>query len=174
MANKTEINNFLERKTIECVDKLKEERKEKLNEAIQIFMTRNGVEITKINSLINVFDVTLEKMVSNIEVSKTACINKHYRNPISLSNELHRCFTPYDISDQFTIVECEKVKTKYQKIMQESKTEYERLIAVTRTMDAKDGIVLLEKLGFDISEMQVKKVVTALMTNIDARKLFVS
>jgi len=174
MATKYEIKKFLERKTIDSLQKVKSDRDLKLNDALNKFIVDHSYEIGVVRKMIIQCDDAIHVLSKQLLSDKTGKINDRYSSsPIYHINELSGSFDKQGIARKFTISEQEKIETKYDITIEGINLEYTKLIAITQTMNAKNGIEYLKELGFDTAELETEKQVTALITNIDARKLFI-
>lgn len=174
MATKTEIKRFLERKRIDSIKTVNEEKKLKAKTALEEFVHCHNIDISQIRSAIGIVDAEISKFRSSIKSDKTATMNASYcHSPIAMINELSTAFSNSGLAEYFSVVSIDKINDKYKTALSGVESEYTRLIAVTQNMNAKEGIALLKSLGFDTAELEAEKQTTTLITNIDARKLYI-
>lgn len=175
MANKIEIRKYLERKKEETIGKLICERDEKEKIATDNFFSAYKENFTAIKNQVIVasqdFDSIL-KTVEGLGIAKIGSI--HYGDPLYKFNDMINSLSSERLKKYISIDKVEQIRDQYHILIHDAESEYLRLIAVTKQMSAKDGTELLERLGFDLSELSVPKEITALSTNIDANKLFIN
>lgn len=175
MATKYEIKKFLERRQAETVSKLREDKSVDLASINADFILKNQESISDIRLLLDRVDTVFDSLVKDVEASKMGKFSKdHYQNPSQRLGDIISLFNGTGITYYFDIVKTEKAKAKHEKAEHETIVEYTKLIAVTKTMSVKESIALLKGLGFETEELETEKQSTALITNIDARKLFIN
>ena len=175
MATKYEIKKFLGAKAIGSFERIRMERDSMLDDAVDTFIIDHSSLILPIRETITELDSRIKKLNKALRKDGTGYVNKsYYGNPSALVNELTESFSKSGVTEKFGLTSYNDVTDKYKLIIQDAKNEYERLIAVTQSMTAKDGIEFLKNLGFDVMELEIEKQSTALITNIDAHKLFIN
>ena len=174
MATKYEIKKFLERKSLESLAEIQKEYDEKQNEAVKTFCFNHKADLLAVRNALTTLDSDMHVFIKNIKTDGSASmLNRYGNNPEYLINELFECFTVSGISKKFSINSTEKLKQQHEKTANDTKHEYQRLIALTQSIGAKEGLALLKSLGFETSELELEKQATALITNIDAKKLHI-
>lgn len=173
MATKIDIKRFLEAKKIEVSEKLLKEKKEKEEIARNEFFDLQGFEFKNIRNQVVSAHEEFDTLMKRLSDTKIAVVKSpYYGIGRSLDEPMSKLSTA-NLPNYINISSVEKVSTSYAKLIDDSKNEYLHLIAVSQSMNAKDGIELLNGLGFDTSDIETKKECTALITNIDAKKLFI-
>jgi hypothetical protein len=174
MANKIQIRKFLESKRDEAIRKLNEESEKLQENAEDLFFEAYKDNFVRIKNEVVKLGVeydNLAKTITNLELAKFSC---RYSNPVSCFNDLCSKLSISSLKGNYIdVAEAEKIKEEYGQRVEETEKEYNHLIAVCQANNAADGIKILENLGFNTSEIEVKKETTTLITNIDAKKLFV-
>ncbi|WFR56419.1 hypothetical protein QA584_22825 [Anaerocolumna sp. AGMB13025] len=175
MANKIQIKKFLEKKQQDAKIKLNEMESQEVNEAVISFISTHESDIKKIKILLGSLDRVFDGFISMVNKYETAVYKSEYSNaPGNRIDGLIRFFNGSNIKEYFAITEVKKIEVKYKKLREESYATYDNLIALCQANNAADSVKILENLGFDISEIEVKKEeCTALVTNIDVSKLFI-
>lgn len=177
MANKIEIKKFLERKKEESVQRLKDESQQGQEAARDSVLSYYKQHLANIKSMALAAGVEYDKLVESMNESGIASFPDCYSGaPANLFNRLINTltFTKMVEEEYISVKEAEKIKESYAAKIKECKHTYDSLIAVCNVNNAKDGIKILENLGFDTSEVELKKEeCTTLITNIDASKLFI-
>lgn len=174
MANKIQIRKFLENKRDEAIRKLKKESeklqesaKDRFFEAYKSKFEHIKNEVARIGTEYD----NLAKSITDLGLAKFAV---RWTSPVNGFNELCGNLSITSLKVSFiNVVEAEKIKQKYERRIEETEEEYNNLIALCQANNAADSIKILENLGFNTSEIEVKKESVALITNIDAKKLFV-
>lgn len=174
MANKTQIKNFLENQVIKTVQELEKERSEVLNNIAVDFKEKYKKEFDEINSnLVNSISI-IEKLVEDMKKKKTCDYKDRYSGcPTNCIQEGIKQLQLGNFEYYFRITEREKKQDYYDKKIHDCKAEYNRLLATTKEMNAKDSYNLLIDLGFDLSNLEVKKECTTVTTYFDASKLYI-
>lgn len=172
MANKIEIKKFLERKKEESIKKLHDESKQKQDAVKDTFFEAYGWQFEAIRKTVIDAGVVYDNLANRITDSGIATL---YSRPACEFNNLIDILSLNDLRNRYVdIVEANKIGNTYDDKIRECRNEYDGLIAVCNANNAKDSLIILENLGFDISEVEVKKEeCTTLITNIDASKLFI-
>lgn len=175
MANKIEIKKFLERKKEESLQKLKDESKQKQEAARSAFYEPYKDKFHEIREKVVDAGVEYEELVKTIKDLGIARFPNSYRSPISHFNDLLGYLSDGDLLTYYIEVgDAEKIRNSFTDKIDDCRREYDGLIAVCNVNNAKDSIKILENLGFDTSEVELKKEeCTTLITNIDASKLFI-
>ena len=173
MATKYEIKKFIERRKNEASEKIINEFTDKIEQAEKKFITKHGEKIGEIKADIEAATDNFDLLCSDAEKSGIRYRDKYYSSPRYCLDLAYGKMADGEIMNYFEIPTIEKLKQRREETADESKHEYDRLIAVTQSMSAKDGITFLKNLGFDTSELEVEKEVTALTINIDRSKLYV-
>jgi hypothetical protein len=174
MANKIQIKRFLETKQQEVLAKLNEESVKLQEQAEDNFFKDFKEKFQNIKSEVASVGAEYDKLAKKLTDSGLATFGDRYNSPHYCFNELiSKCSIGNLKKYYIDVIESEKIKTTYEKKIEETKREYDNLIALCSANSAIDGIKILENLGFDTSEIEVKKESTALITNIDASKLFI-
>ncbi len=175
MANKIEIKKFLERKKEESIEALKKESKLKQEAAADVFFEAWGEKFEVIKGKVAAVAVEYDKLCNAVKKMGIASAQTHYQDPRSHFNILVSQLSISNLREKsLSIVTVELIKDSYLTKIEECRDTYNGLIAVCNANSAKDSLVILENLGFDTSEVEVKKdECTTLITNIDASKLFI-
>ena len=173
MATKYEIKKFIERRKNEASVKIINEFTDKIEQAEKKFITKHGERIGEIKADLEAAADNFDLLCKEAEKSGVRYRDKYYSSPKYYIDQAFEKMNSKDVMQFFEIPEIEKLKQKREETADESKYEYDRLIAVTQSMSAKDGITFLKNLGFDTSELEAEKEVTALTINIDRSKLYV-
>ncbi len=172
MANKIEIKKFLERKKDESVQRLKDESQQKQEAAKDVFFEVYGSKFHEIRGKVVAAGVEYDKLVESIEGLGIASL---WKSPASRFNELLNSLSSEDLRNRYAeVAEAVKINDSFYKKIKDCEGEYDGLIAVCNANNARDSLKILENLGFDTSEVELKKEeCTTLITNIDASKLFI-
>lgn len=174
MANKIQIRKFLENKRDEAIRKLNEESEKLQEKANDLFFDAYKGSFERIKNEVVRLGVEYDKLAKTITDLGLARFARRYNSPGSVFNELCNKLSISSLKDYYIeVAEAEKIKKEYRQRTEETEKEYNNLIAVCQVNNAADGIKILENLGFNTSEIEVKKENTTLITNIDAKKLFV-
>ncbi len=174
MANKIQIKKFLEKKQQEAIDKLNDESKELQEKAKDAFFEAYEDNFNEIKNEVIATASKSEKLSKAVTELGLATFGNRYSCPLSYFNELINKLSISNLRGYYIeVVEATKIENRYKKKIEETDREYKSLIALCQANTTKDGIIILENLGFDTSEIEVKQESTALITNIDASKLFI-
>ena len=173
MATKIDIKRFLEVKKLESVEKLTKIKKDKEEKARNSFFDMQGEKFEDIRLQVISLHDEYHALITSLEDSKMATLRNTYYGASSYFNNVESQLAKINIPSYINITSVESVSRKYDKLIEESSDEYSRLLAVANSVTAKDGIELLNGLGFDTSGIEAKKECTTLITNIDAKKLFI-
>jgi hypothetical protein len=128
--------------------------------------------LSKIKADLEAADDNLDLLCSTALSDGIVFQCNYYSNPRKLIEDAYSEMHDSRIVKYFDIPEIVKLRSKYEDLSNETSREYNRLIAVTGNMSAKDGIALLKGLGFDTTRLESVKEVTALTVSIDASKLY--
>lgn len=174
MANKIQIRKFLESKRDEAIRKLNEKSEELQENATNQFFEAYKENFEQIKSKVAAIGTGYDNLVKTITDLGLAKFNNYYGCPVTEFNSLCDKLSISTLKRNYVDVTlAENIRTKYEQMIDETKAEYNNLIAVCQANNAADGIKILENLGFNTAEIEVKKESVALITNIDAKKLFV-
>lgn len=174
MANKTEIKKFLEIKKEESIESLRKESLEKQEIAASDFFNVYGSLFEGIKEKVISTGIEYVRLTKKISDLGIASFENRYSSPSGHFNELSSGLSRSRLQEHYiTIAETVKIKNSYSNKIEDCKREWDGLIALCGANSAKDGLKILENLGFDITEIGVKKESTALITSIDANKLFI-
>jgi hypothetical protein len=175
VANKIEIKRFLERKKEESIRRLIEESQQKQEVAKDLFFEAYSEKFADIRAKVVAAGVEYDKLVETITNLGIASFLRNYRSPANSFNELINKLSISQLRDNYIdIVEALKIEDSYSKKTKDCEREYDGLIAVCNANNAKDSLKIIENLGFDISEIEIKKEeCTTLVTTIDVSKLFI-
>ncbi len=173
MANKIQIRKFLEKKKEESIEALRKESREKQEAAKDEFFRTWGGKFENIKGKTAALAFEYEKLCNTLSELGVA-LTRDYYSPMGRFNQLVGQLSITQIRENYiTVIAAEKIEGSYLNKIEDCKREWNGLIALCQANSAKDGIIILENLGFDISEIEVKTESTVLITNIDARKLFI-
>lgn len=174
MANKTQIKNFLQNQKQLTLSKLSKEEQDELDKISLMFKAKYEKEFNQIEqNLFSSLDI-LTKISCEMKDENIGTYNEQYSG--SPSTNIRNAITRFDLDNigfYFYLNECEKVQDQYEKKTRESRDEYDKILAITKEMNAKESYDLLQNLGFDLSSLEVKKECTAVSTYIDATKLYI-
>jgi hypothetical protein len=175
MANKMQIKKFLELKRNEATDKLKSESIENQEHEKDLFFEAYKEQFSAIKENVIKAGTEYDRLTKSIADLSLADTTSWYNTPGHEFNTLINKLSLENLRTSY--IEVKKVKiieSQYNKRVNSTAEEYDNLIAICQANNAADSLKILENLGFNISEIEVKKVeCTALITNIDASKLFV-
>ena len=174
MATKHEIKKFIEVRKKEALSRLKDTHKSDIDAVNQKFLAEYHVLIESIKKELSSATNYFDRLIEAASKSGITYQNNYYSNPMIYINNAYSGLSDDEVVRYFDIPAINKLKSKHEKQIDETKHEYDRLIAVTQNMSAKDGIKLLQNLGFNTEELEAVKETTALTINIDAKKLFVT
>lgn len=173
MATKYEIKKFIEKKKKEAVSKLKIAHCESLEQAGKQFVAEWAEYINPVREYLAAAGECLEKFIKAAG-GKGIRYHERYSGPGNYIRNAEGYLEEDKVSLYFHVPAIAVLKNKQEQEIEGVEAEYTRLIAVTGSMGAKDGIDLLKNLGFDTLELEVpKEMTTALITNIDASKLHI-
>jgi hypothetical protein len=175
MANKIQIKKFLEGKKYEAIRKLNESSEKEQEIATNNFYTAYkpnfNLIITHLEDIHNEYKALMNTLtgLSLVEFSK------RYSGPSHVFNQLESDLNENSLRKYFLVItEAQKIKAHYETKINETEREYNNLIAICQARPAAESLKALEEIGFNISEIEVKpEECTALLTSIDATKLFV-
>lgn len=175
MANKIQIKKYLENKKNEAIAKLRKESEQLQEEAKNKFFNTHREEFERLRQEVIKVASEYDALVKKIHEQGTAKFENRYSSPNYAFNELCDKLSISNLSKYYVVVsDASRIIGKYEEKIEDTKKEYNNLIAVCGANTAKDCIKILENLGFDTSEIEPKKEeCTTLITNIDASKLFV-
>ncbi len=174
MANKIQIRKFLENKRDEAIRKLNEESEKLQENTKNQFFDAYKENFERIKNGVVRLGVEYDNLTKTVSDLGLAICRNRYNTPVSVFNELCSKLSIQSLKDYYIdVTRAEKIKKEYSQRIEETEKEYNNLIAVCQANNAADGIKILENLGFNTSEIEVKKESVALITNIDAKKLFV-
>jgi len=174
MATKHDIKKFIEARMQEAKARLNTDRDSEIDMAHQQFIAGINDKIKTVRAELVAALENFERLVSVADATGSAYQSIYYENPKrSIETSLFK-IKDDEIIKYFRIPTVEQIRNRYADLCDEALQEYNRLIAVTKNMSAKDGIKLLKDLGFDTSELETVKEITALTIDIDAQKLFIA
>jgi hypothetical protein len=175
MANKVQVRKFLELKRDQAVSRLKEESEKLQKSSKELFFEDYKVQLDEIKKEVIQSGIKYDQLIKSIEDTGKAGASSRYSTPEYYFNELTNRLTISKHSDDYIkVIDAQNIKNAYSKKVEECESEYNGLIAVCNASNAKDSVLILENLGFDLSEIEIKKEeCTSLITNIDASKLFI-
>ncbi|MDF2510435.1 MAG: hypothetical protein K0S04_301 [Herbinix sp.] len=173
MATKYQIKKFLEMKMNEALGKLKSDYAKAADELKVNFTIKFAKIISELNTNIGLADDSLRELIIIAKENGDQWESKYYSDPKTYLCKASNDSRPNKITEYFKIKEVELLKIRYEKMCDETSREYKKLIAVSQTMSAKSGIEYIKKLGFDTSNLEAVEESTALVTVIDAKKLFI-
>lgn len=174
MANKIEIRKYLENMERIAINELVAKQKEEKELAYNEFFAKHSTEIKSIKKKLITVSGEFDKMVESMLSTDEATFEDYYSgSPACLFNKITGSISIDNMTSYINLPIIEKLDNKYEKMKREAKNEYSRLIELTKRMSAKESIEYLEKLGFDLKNIQSIKEVTALTLDIDVRKLFI-
>ncbi|WP_313132597.1 hypothetical protein [Anaerocolumna sp.] len=175
MANKIQIRRYLERKQSEAIAKLFEESKSLQEQSENAFFETYGQKFEEIKLQVIKAGASYDSLAEKIKDLGLANFMDRYSNPHSYFNELCSKLSSSSLKQYYIeVAEAKSINQRYEKKIEETKREYDNLIALCQANIAKDSLKLLDELGFNTSEIEVKKESTALITSIDAKKLFIN
>ncbi|MDF2952117.1 MAG: hypothetical protein K0S18_1700 [Anaerocolumna sp.] len=173
MANKIQIKRFLERKQFEAIEKLEKESEEKQKQAKEVFFEVYKDKFIDIKNKLTTTLVQYDVLTKSIEELGLASFGNKYSNPRYYFNEIIDKVSIVNLKNHYIdIKEVANIKANYDKKINECNQEYSNLIALCGANNVKDGLEILENLGFNIDSIEVKQEPTELVTNINAKKLF--
>ncbi len=173
MATKHEIKKFLEKKKGEALRKLRGDLSAQIEKAEKDFVSDFVTEISAVKEGLNIASDCFDRLVKAAKNKGIEINNKYYGSPENRINDALSSMKNDSVILYFNNPVICKLKGEGEKKFEEAEREYNRLIAVTGSMLAKDGIELLKSLGFDTADLESPKESTALITNIDIRKLYI-
>ncbi len=173
MANKTELKRFVELKKSESIQRLIDEKNEKINKEVDKFFEPYKKDIASIRERLISLSSEFDKFAEKIVKTKQGRVREYYDNPVRSFNNIINSLNIDVLKGSISIASVEKTNDEYKTKIQDCKREYDNLIAVIKSVSAKDGMNILINLGFKVDEVSKKKEQTALITNIDAKKLFI-
>lgn len=174
MATKHEIRKYLERKMNEALVTLEDEFQATKKEIQENFLYEHRNEIAGIKRELSSADDRMDTFIANAKEDGVELSTRYYENPKRLIVRAFDSVSSSSLLSYLTFSEIGKLEVKHSNTQEDTKNEYLRLIGTTQAMGAKDGIELLKNLGFDVSELLVEKVTTAITTVFDTKKLFIS
>lgn len=172
MATKHEIKKFIERRKSEALDKSDQEYQQSIAEIKHSFIERHSSEISGIKIELEAASDFLERLCESAKLEGIMHHPKNWASPGYYIDAAFEKISGQDITECFRFPEIDKAKQVHELKDEDIRYEYDKLIAISQTMSAKDGLALLKSLGFDTTELEVEKPVTALTISIDREKLF--
>lgn len=172
MATKYEIKKFIERRKNEALSKISHDREAEIASVKTKFATEHQKEMSKVKADLEAAADNFDLLCEAAAQAGITFNNKYYGNPKTYINSALSETSDYNIANYFNIPEVDCLRLRFDKLKEETEREYNRLVAVTGSMSAKEGIELLSSLGFNTSDLEAVKEVTALSVSIDINKLY--